>query len=47
LEDALTRYGKREIFITDQGSRFTGAAFTGVLANDGIAVSMMVKGLAR
>ena len=28
LEDALVRYGKPEIFNTDQGSQFTGAAFT-------------------
>src|SRR6266446_1174315 len=32
LEDALTRHGKPEIFNTDQGSQFTGEAFTGVLA---------------
>ena len=31
LEDALARHGKPEIFNTDQGSQFTGAAFTGVL----------------
>jgi len=30
LEDALARYGKPEIFNADQGSQFTGAAFTGV-----------------
>ena len=33
LEDALARHGKPEIFNTDQGSQFTGAAFTGVLAD--------------
>jgi putative transposase len=33
LEDALARYGKPEIFNTDQGSLFTGAAFTGALAD--------------
>ena len=32
LEDALARHGKPDIFNTDQGSQFTGAAFTGVLA---------------
>jgi hypothetical protein len=32
LEDALSRHGKPDIFNTDQGSQFTGAAFTGVLA---------------
>ena len=31
LEDALARHGKPEIFNTDQGSQFTGTAFTGVL----------------
>ena len=31
LEDALARHGRPEIFNTDQGSQFTGAAFTGVL----------------
>ena len=32
LEDALARHGKPEVFNTDQGSQFTGTAFTGVLA---------------
>ena len=36
LEDALGRHGKPDIFNTDQGSQFTGAAFTGVLAANGI-----------
>jgi putative transposase len=36
LEDALARHGKSEIFNTDQGSQFTGAAFTGVLIESGI-----------
>ena len=31
LEDALARHGRPEIVNTDQGSQFTGAAFTGVL----------------
>ena len=31
LEEALARYGKPEIFNTDQGSQFTSAAFTDVL----------------
>jgi putative transposase len=34
LEDALARHGKPEVFNTDQGSQFTGSAFTGVLANN-------------
>src|ERR1700694_2455994 len=32
LEDALARHGRPEIFNTDQGSQFTGAAFTSLLA---------------
>jgi putative transposase len=40
LEDALARYGKPDIFNTDQGSQFTGAAFTGALIKNGIAISM-------
>ena len=47
LEDALARHGKPEIFNTDQGSQFTGAAFTGVLADNGIAISMDGKGAWR
>jgi putative transposase len=30
LEEAMVRHGKPEIFNTDQGSQFTGAAFTGL-----------------
>jgi putative transposase len=40
LEYALARHGKPDIFNTDHGSQFTGAAFTGALANNGIAISM-------
>jgi putative transposase len=47
LEDALARHGKPDIFNTDQGSQFTGAAFTGVLADNGIAISMDGKGAWR
>jgi putative transposase len=47
LEDALARHGKPEIFNTDQGSQFTGAAFTGVLIKYGIAISMDGKGAWR
>jgi putative transposase len=47
LEDALARHGKPEIFNTDQGSQFTGSAFTGVLARNGIAISMDGKGAWR
>ena len=47
LEDALGKYGRPEIFNTDQGSQFTGTAFTGVLMRDGIAISMDGKGAWR
>jgi putative transposase len=47
LEDALARYGKPDIFNTDQGSQFTGAAFTGALIKNGIAISMDGKGAWR
>jgi putative transposase len=47
LEDALARHGRPDIFNTDQGSQFTGAAFTGVLAGNGIAISMDGKGAWR
>src|SRR5207248_11450191 len=35
LEQALQRFGKPEIFNTDQGSQFTSQAFTGMLAQAG------------
>jgi len=47
LEDALARHGKPDIFNTDQGSQFTGQAFTGVLAGNAIAISMDGKGAWR
>jgi putative transposase len=47
LEDALARHGKPDIFNTDQGSQFTGSAFTGVLTNNNIAISMDGKGAWR
>ena len=47
LQEALTKHGKPEIFNTDQGSQFTGTAFTGVLANNDIAISMDGKGAWR
>jgi len=43
LEEAL-RKGKPEIFNTDQGSQFTGEAFTGLLEQHGIRISMDGKG---
>jgi putative transposase len=47
LEDALAHHGKPEIFNTDQGSQFTGTAFTGVLIKNAIAISMDGKGAWR
>jgi putative transposase len=44
LEEALVRFGRPEIFNTDQGSQFTGAAFTGVLMAAGIRISMDGRG---
>ena len=44
LEEALARHGKPEIFNTDQGSQFTSAAFTGLLTDNAIAISMDGKG---
>ena len=43
----LARHGKPDIINTDQGSQFTGAAFTGLLADNGIAISMDGKGAWR
>ncbi len=40
LEEALTRFGKPEIFNTDQGGQFTSTAFTGVLSKAGVKISM-------
>jgi putative transposase len=44
VEEALARHGRPEIFNTDQGSQFTSEAFTGLLLNRGIAISMDGKG---
>jgi putative transposase len=44
VEEAVAKYGKPDIFNTDQGSQFTSAAFTGVLLNNAIAISMDGKG---
>jgi putative transposase len=40
LEEALARFGKPDIFNTDQGCQFTAAAFTGTLAAAGVRISM-------
>jgi len=44
LDDALARFGRPEIFNTDQGSQFTSAAFTGALTAAGIQISMDGRG---
>lgn len=40
VEEAIESYGTPEIFNTDQGSQFTSAAFTGLLQQHGIRISM-------
>ena len=45
LEEALVRYGRPEIFNTDQGSQFTSDDFTGTLKRHGVMISMDGKGL--
>ncbi len=47
VEEALARYGKPTIFNTDQGSQFTSALFTGLLLDNGIAISMDGRGAWR
>ena len=44
LEEALENYGNPEIFNTDQGSQFTSYAFTQVLKDAQIKISMDGKG---
>jgi putative transposase len=44
LERVIRLYGTPEIFNTDQGSQFTSEAFTGVLKEHGIRISMDGKG---
>src|SRR6516164_681462 len=44
LEEALSRYGRPEIFNTDRGSQFTSDDFTGTLKRHGVTISMDGKG---
>jgi len=44
LQEALNRYGKPEIFNTDQGSQFTSEDWTDVLDSAGVRISMDGKG---
>ena len=46
LEEAL-RKGRPDVFNTDQGTQFTGKAFTGLLEQHGIQISMDGKGSYR
>jgi putative transposase len=47
VQEALTRYGAPDIFNTDQGCQFTSQAFTGLLKDQGIQISMDGKGCWR
>ena len=47
LEEALMRFGRPDIFNTDQGSQFTSIAFTSVLLREKIAISRDGKGAWR
>jgi putative transposase len=44
LEEAMERYGKPEIFNSDQGAQFTSFDFTQKLKDAGIRISMDGKG---
>jgi putative transposase len=44
LEEALSRFGKPDIFNTDQGSQFTSTEFTATLMKAGIKISMDGRG---
>lgn len=47
VEEAVDRFGKPDIFNTDQGSQFTSLAFTRLLKDNGIWISMDGKGAWR
>jgi putative transposase len=44
LEEALARFGRPEIFNSDQGSQFTSQRFTEVLTGAGVRISMDGRG---
>ena len=44
LEEALARFGRPDIFNTDQGSQFTSPRFTGVLRDARVRISMDGRG---
>ena len=47
VSEAISRFGKPDIFNTDQGSQFTSSDFTGLLKDNGIRISMDGKGCWR
>jgi putative transposase len=47
VNEALEKHGNPDIFNTDQGSQFTSEAFTSVLLDHGIAISMDGRGAWR
>jgi putative transposase len=47
VEEALGKYGAPEIFNSDQGSQFTSMAFTSLLRDNGIPISMDGRGAWR
>jgi len=44
LEEAMARFGKPEIFNTDQGSQFTSSLFTDILKEADVKISMDGRG---
>jgi len=44
LEEAIARYGRPDIFNTDQGSQFTSLEFTDILTQNDIKISMDGQG---
>jgi len=44
LKETLARFGALELFNTDQGSQFTSRAFTSVLEDAGVRISMDGRG---
>jgi putative transposase len=47
VQEAIARYGRPDIFNTDQGSQFTSIEFTGLLKDNLIKISMDGKGCWR
>ena len=47
VQEAINRYGAPAIFNTDQGCQFTSQEFTGLLKQNGMAISMDGKGCWR